>query len=66
MAAKTQAKRLAVMTSLKILYSNYRKWNEKSLQERYKFLYSTITPVLHIEGQEEEFEEKCEDDFDLE
>ncbi|REA79650.1 HNH endonuclease, partial [Staphylococcus pseudintermedius] len=32
------------------------------LQERYKFLYNTITPILHIEEQEEEFE----DDFDLE
>ncbi|RTE44522.1 hypothetical protein EJJ36_16530, partial [Acinetobacter junii] len=50
----------------KELDSNYRKWNEKSLQERHDFLYNTITPILHIEGQEEEFEEEFEDDFDLE
>ncbi|GHR70291.1 hypothetical protein VN1270_11210 [Helicobacter pylori] len=50
----------------KELYSNYRKWNEKSLQERDGFLYDIITPVLHIEGQEEEYEYKYEDDFDLE
>ncbi len=48
----------------KKLYSDYRKWNEKSLQKRDGFLYEIITPVLHIEGQEEEYEE--EDDFDLE
>ncbi|GAA8483399.1 hypothetical protein HpNP86_12240 [Helicobacter pylori] len=48
------------------MYSSYRKWNEKSLQERYKFLYEIITPILHIEGQEEKFEEEFEDDFDLE
>ncbi len=45
----------------KELYSDYRKWNENSLQKRYDFLYEIITPVLHIEGQEED-----EDDFDLE
>ncbi len=38
----------------KELYSNYRKWDEESLQKRYDFLYEIITPVLHIEGQEEE------------
>ncbi|GAA7196946.1 hypothetical protein HpBGD69_08190 [Helicobacter pylori] len=48
----------------KKLYSDYRKWNEKSLQERGDFLYDKITPVLHIEGQEEGYE--YEDDFDLE
>ncbi|GAA8009230.1 hypothetical protein HpMS64_15110 [Helicobacter pylori] len=48
----------------KKLYSSYRKWNEKSLQERYKFLYEIITPVLHIEGQEEGYE--YEDELDLE
>ncbi len=46
----------------KELYSDYRKWDEKSLQKRHDFLYEIITPILHIEGQEEEYE----DDFDLE
>ncbi|GAA9993320.1 DUF262 domain-containing protein [Helicobacter pylori] len=46
----------------KELYSDYRKWDEKSLQKRHDFLYGIITPILHIEGQEEEYE----DDFDLE
>ncbi|GAA7015453.1 hypothetical protein HpCHC88_13080 [Helicobacter pylori] len=54
------------MTSLKNCIAINRKWNEKSLQERNGFLYEIITPVLHIEGQEEEYEEKYEDDFDLE
>ncbi len=45
----------------KELYSKYRKWDEESLQKRYASLYEIITPVLHIEGQEEE-----EDEFDLE
>ncbi len=40
----------------KELYSNYRKWDENSLQKRYDFLYEIITPVLHIEGQEGEEE----------
>ncbi len=38
----------------KELYSDYKKWDEDSLQERYKSLYEIITPVLHIEGQEGE------------
>ncbi len=59
---KDTSKVISCYDITKELYSNYRKWNEKSLQERYKFLYNTITPVLHIEGQEEGFE----DDFDLE
>ncbi len=40
----------------KELYSKYRKWDEESLQKRYKSLYEIITPILHIEGQEEEEE----------
>ncbi len=63
---KDPSKAISCYDITKELYSNYRKWNEKSLQERYKSLYNTITPVLHIEGQEEEFEEEIEDDFDLE
>lgn len=63
---KDTSKVISCYDITKELYSNYRKWNEKSLQERYKSLYNTITPVLHIEGQEEEIEEEFEDDFDLE
>ncbi|AFV41649.1 DUF262 domain-containing protein [Helicobacter pylori] len=59
---KDTSKVISCYDITKELYSNYRKWNEKSLQERYKSLYNTITPVLHIEGQEDDFE----DDFDLE
>ncbi|GAA8921199.1 DUF262 domain-containing protein [Helicobacter pylori] len=63
---KDTSKAISCYDITKELYSDYRKWNEKSLQERYKSLYNTITPILHIEGQEEEFEEGFEDDFDLE
>ncbi|RVY52236.1 DUF262 domain-containing protein, partial [Helicobacter pylori] len=63
---KDTSKAISCYDITKELYSNYRKWNEKSLQERYKSLYNTITPILHIEGQKEEYEEKYEDDFDLE
>ncbi|WP_240657296.1 DUF262 domain-containing protein, partial [Helicobacter pylori] len=63
---KDPSKAISCYDITKELYSDYRKWNEKSLQERYKSLYNTITPVLHIEGQEEEIEEEIEDDFDLE
>ncbi|MCQ2645359.1 DUF262 domain-containing protein [Helicobacter pylori] len=59
---KDTSKVISCYDITKELYSSYRKWNEKSLQERYKSLYNTITPILHIEEQEEEFE----DDFDLE
>ncbi|EIE30099.1 Hypothetical protein HP17_07189, partial [Helicobacter pylori NCTC 11637 = CCUG 17874 = ATCC 43504 = JCM 12093] len=59
---KDPSKVISCYDITKELYNNYRKWNEKSLQERYDFLYNKITPVLHIEGQEEEYE----DDFDLE
>ncbi|WQR97375.1 DUF262 domain-containing protein [Helicobacter pylori] len=63
---KDTSKVISCYDITKELYSNYRKWNEKSLQERHKFLYNIITPILHIEGQEEEIEEEIEDDFDLE
>ncbi|GAA8388455.1 DUF262 domain-containing protein [Helicobacter pylori] len=63
---KDQSKVISCYDITKELYSDYRKWNEKSLQERDGFLYEIITPILHIEGQEEEYEEECEDDFDLE
>lgn len=63
---KDPSKVISCYDITKELYSNYRKWNEKSLKERYKSLYNIITPILHIEGQEEEFEEEIEDDFDLE
>ncbi|RKV03462.1 hypothetical protein DDP43_08365 [Helicobacter pylori] len=59
---KDPSKVISCYDITKELYSNYRKWNEKSLKERYKSLYNTIMPILHIEGQEE----KYEDDFDLE
>ncbi|WRG35039.1 DUF262 domain-containing protein [Helicobacter pylori] len=45
---------------------DYKKWDEKSLQKRYDSLYGIITPILHIEGQEEEFEEEIEEEIDLE
>ncbi|GAA8270481.1 hypothetical protein HpNP113_12670 [Helicobacter pylori] len=61
---KDTSKVISCYDITKELYSNYRKWNEKSLQERYDFLYDIITPVLHIEGQEEEYE--YEDEPDLE
>ncbi|GAA8059943.1 DUF262 domain-containing protein [Helicobacter pylori] len=51
---KDMSKVISCYDITKELYSNYRKWNEKSLQERYDFLHEIITPVLHIEGQEEE------------
>ncbi|WP_283447008.1 DUF262 domain-containing protein [Helicobacter pylori] len=67
---KDPSKVISCYDITKELYSSYRKWNEKSLQERYKSLYNTITPILHIEGQiegqKEEIEEEFEDDFDLE
>ncbi|GAA9678782.1 DUF262 domain-containing protein [Helicobacter pylori] len=62
---KDTSKVISCYDITKELYSDYRKWNEKSLKERYKFLYNTITPILHIKGQEE-FEEKIEEEIDLE
>ncbi|MGL2848247.1 DUF262 domain-containing protein, partial [Helicobacter pylori] len=61
-SGKDPSKVISCYDITKELYSNYRKWDEKSLQKRYDFLYEIITPILHIEGQEEEYE----DDFDLE
>ncbi|GAA9647932.1 DUF262 domain-containing protein [Helicobacter pylori] len=63
---KDTSKVISCYDITKELYSDYRKWNEKSLQERDGFLYDIITPVLHIEWQEEEYEYKYEYDFDLE
>ncbi|GAA9424239.1 DUF262 domain-containing protein [Helicobacter pylori] len=57
---KDTSKVISCYDITKELYSSYRKWNEKSLQERHKSLYNTITPILHIEGQEEEFEEEID------
>ncbi|MGL2670439.1 DUF262 domain-containing protein [Helicobacter pylori] len=62
---KDTSKAISCYDITKELYSSYRKWNEKSLQERGDFLYDIITPVLHIEGQEE-FEEEIEEEIDLE
>ncbi|GAA8607007.1 hypothetical protein HpDR66_28860 [Helicobacter pylori] len=59
---KDPSKVISCYDITKELYSDYRNWDEKSLQKRYDFLYEIITPILHIEGQEE----KYEDDFDLE
>ncbi len=53
---KDTSKVISCYDITKELYSNYRKWDENSLQERYASLYEIITPVLHIEGQEEEEE----------
>ncbi|WP_120854560.1 DUF262 domain-containing protein [Helicobacter pylori] len=63
---KDPSKVISCYDITKELYSDYRKWDEKSLQKRYDFLYEIITPILHIEGQEEEFEEEIEEEIDLE
>ncbi|GAA8955653.1 DUF262 domain-containing protein [Helicobacter pylori] len=62
---KDTSKVISCYDITKELYSDYRKWNEKSLQERDGFLYGIITPILHIKGQEE-FEEEIEEEIDLE
>lgn len=62
--SKDTSKVISCYDITKKLYSDYRKWNENSLQERGDFLYDIITPILHIEGQEEGYE--YEDEFDLE
>ncbi|GAA8649778.1 DUF262 domain-containing protein [Helicobacter pylori] len=59
---KDTSKVISCYDIAKELYRDYEKWDEKSLQKRYDFLYGIITPVLHIEEQEDDFE----DDFDLE
>ncbi len=61
-SGKDPSKVISCYDITKELYSDYRKWDEKSLQKRHDFLYEIITPILHIEGQGEEYE----DDFDLE
>ncbi|GAA9079282.1 DUF262 domain-containing protein [Helicobacter pylori] len=63
---KDTSKVISCYDITKELYRDYEKWDEKSLQKRYEFLYGIITPILHIEGQEEEFEEKIEEEIDLE
>ncbi|GAA7563099.1 hypothetical protein MMM139_14700 [Helicobacter pylori] len=63
---KDTSKVISCYDITKKLYSDYRKWNENSLQEQHESLYDIITPVLHIEGQEEEFEEEFEEEIDLE
>lgn len=56
---KDPSKVISCYDITKELYSDYGKWDEESLQKRHDFLYEIITPILHIEGQEEEYE----DDF---
>ncbi|OLQ26215.1 hypothetical protein BJF71_06595 [Helicobacter pylori] len=63
---KDTSKVISCYDITKELYRDYEKWDEKSLQKRYDFLYGIITPILHIEGQEEEFEEEIEEEIDLE
>ncbi len=57
---KDTSKVISCYDIAKELYRDYKKWDEKSLQKRYDFLYGIITPILHIEGQEEEFEEEID------
>ncbi len=62
---KNTSKVISCYDITKELYRDYEKWDEKSLQKRYDFLYGIITPILHIEGQEEE-EYDFEEEIDLE
>ncbi|GAA9108287.1 DUF262 domain-containing protein [Helicobacter pylori] len=58
---KDTSKVISCYDITKELYRDYEKWDEKSLQKRYDFLYGIITPILHIEGQEEDdFEEEID------
>ncbi|RVY70931.1 DUF262 domain-containing protein, partial [Helicobacter pylori] len=50
---KDTSKVISCYDITKELYRDYEKWDEESLQKRYEFLYGIITPILHIEGQEE-------------
>ncbi|GAA8581882.1 DUF262 domain-containing protein [Helicobacter pylori] len=59
---KDTSKVISCYDITKELYRDYEKWDEKSLQKRYDFLYGIITPILHIERQEEEFEEEIEEE----
>ncbi len=63
---KDTSKVISCYDITKELYRDYEKWDEKSLQKRYDFLRGIITPILHIEGQKEEFEEEIEEEIDLE
>ncbi len=56
---KDTSKVISCYDITKELYRDYEKWDEKSLQKRYDFLYGIIMPILHIEGQEE-FEEEID------
>ncbi len=47
---KDTSKVISCYDITKKLYRDYEKWDEKSLQKRYDFLYGIITPILHIEG----------------
>ncbi|GHQ49994.1 hypothetical protein VN1225_11650 [Helicobacter pylori] len=57
---KDTSKVISCYDITKELYRDYEKWDEKSLQKQYDFLCGIITPILHIEGQEEEFEEEID------
>ncbi len=52
-SGKDTSKVISCYDITKELYRDYEKWDEKSLQKRRNFLYGIITPILHIEGQEE-------------
>ncbi len=62
---KDTSKVISCYDITKELYRDYKKWDENSLQKRRNFLRGIITPILHIEGQEE-FEEEIEEEIDLE
>ncbi len=47
---KDTSKVISCYDITKELYRDYKKWDGKSLQKRYEFLYGIITPILHIEG----------------
>ncbi|GAA7655491.1 DUF262 domain-containing protein [Helicobacter pylori] len=59
-SGKDTSKVISCYDITKELYRDYEKWDEKSLQKRYNFLYGIITLILHIEGQEDEFEEEID------
>ncbi len=57
---KDTSKVISCYDITKELYKDYKKWDEKSLQKRYDFLYGIITPILHIEEEEDDFEEEID------
>ncbi|GAA8516592.1 DUF262 domain-containing protein [Helicobacter pylori] len=63
---KDTSKVISCYDITKELYGDYKKWDENSLQKRRNVLRGIITPILHIEGQEEEYEEEIEEEIDLE